>query len=311
MTNVREFFFLPFKVMKVFGMSQDRDSSWFYRVYGFVIHFAFIDLFTLFHVIYFFHFDTLQELSDCAGTFLTNFGQVLKTLNWMMKLKSIKKLVDSLEQLVSFSDHSGNKDRKQLTNFLKQGRFVYKVVFISAVTSCLFAGLVPLLNKKNHKLAYRMYFPYLDYTNNEEIFVLLAIYQMSPVFICAVTLSVDCIPVFIICFATGMIEELSDRMREIGKKISVWEISENPRMIQNTQNEETIMMELLKCVEIHLKIKELIVGVQSNFSGVIMVQGISSSIIFCTTAFMLSLVSFLLNVLKVKIMSFLTLKLII
>ena len=298
MSNVREFFSLPFKVMEVFGLSQDWNSSWIYRVYGFFIHFAFIDLFTLFHFLFFFHFETIQELSDCAGTFLTNFGQVLKTLNWMMKLKSIKKLVISLEELVSLSEHSSNKGRKKLNIILKRGRFVYTIVYISAIASCLFAGLVPLLNKKHHKLAYRMYFPYLDYTNNDVVFVLLAIYQMSPVFICAVTLSLDCIPVFIICFATGMIEELSDRMKEIGKKSSVWKISESPRIIHNKQTEKTIMKELLQCIEIHLKIKELIIGLQSNFSGVIMVQGILSSIIFCTTAFMLSLVSLYLKSLE-------------
>lgn len=300
MVNVREFFRWPLFLLKVFGMNQDQNSSWFYRVYGFVIHVAFIDLFTLFHVFYFFNFEGFQELSDCIGTFLTNFGQFIKTLNFMIKLKTITKLIDNLEFLVKLSTYAENKDRIQLKKHMKKVLLVYKFMVVSAVATCLLAGLVPLFNKQDHKLAYRMYFPGINYTNNDTIFILLALYQMSPVFICIITITLDCMPIFFLSLVTGVIEELSDRMEDIGRKLSIKEIFKNPQRIVVNQSDDEIMKELLKCVKIHLKIKKFIEEIQGSFSLVIAVQGILSSIIFCSTAFMLSLVSFGNKLLKFK-----------
>lgn len=274
--KVFEVFRLQFNILKFMGMSQSRSSSWLYRIYGIFIHVAFIDFFTLFHVFYFFHFEGIQDLMDCIGTFLTNFGQVVKTLNWMANLKKIKESLKNLEELVKISENGEKKDRKKLEKYVARGNLYFKLLLVSAIASCILAGLVPLFNLQEHKLAYRMHFPFLDYKKNDKIFILCALYQMSPVFICTVTISLDFVPVMFMCVATGIVKELSDRMEKIGK---------------SAKSEEEATEKLLKCVEIQLKIKKVVVEIQENFSGVILVQLLLSSVIFCSNAFMLSLVS--------------------
>lgn len=292
MSIVREVFRLPFKVMKISGFWQNESSSWLYRFYGFFMHGIFISFFMLFQVFYFFHVESTQELLDCIGTWLTVFGEFFKSLYWMSQMKKILELVNDLENLVKLSEYAENKSRNQLKGYLKQGSFAHRMIMVSGVSTCLLAGLVPLFNRQDHKLAYVMHFPYLDYKHNDSLFILLALYQMSPVFICLCILTVDCLPILFLCFAIGMIEELSTRLENIGVKQNVRAITKNPQLVQKRQNEnETAHNELLQCVKIHLKIRDFVSKIQKNFSAVICVQGVISSIVFCSIAFMLSLVS--------------------
>jgi 7tm Odorant receptor len=64
-------------------------------------------------------------------------------------------------------------------------------------------------------------------------------------------------------FATGMIDELCDRMENfcVDKKLK----DEESQKLQED--------ELLKCIEIHQKIKELVKDIQDNFAVSILLQG--------------------------------------
>jgi hypothetical protein len=286
---VKVFDFL-FKIIKTFGLWQVKSSSWRYRIYGCFMHLFFIDFFTLFQFLFLFHFENIEELSDNISTLLTNFGEVLKTINFIFKITSVVKLVDSLKKLIASSECELTKNHIQIRKYVKQGWSLYKFLAASAVLTCALAGLVPVFNRQEHKLPYRMYYPYVDYKNNNLTFVLLALYEMSPIITCVIIMSLDMLPVLCMCFATGLFEELSIRLEHIARKYTVSDITENPRLIDDSKGEHDVQ-ELLKCIEIHQGIRNFVHDTQDHFSTIIMVQGIMSSIIFCTTAFMLSLVS--------------------
>lgn len=286
-----EVFDFPFKVIKLFGVWQEKTSSWRYRIYGLFMRLFFVDFFTLFQFLFIFHFETIEELSDNISTLLTNIGEVLKTLNFMFKVTSIVKLVESLKKLMARSECELTKNHNETKKYVRQGWLLYKFLVASAVSTCALAGLVPVFNRQEHKLPYRMYFPYVDYKNNDVTFILLALYEMTPVVTCVAIISLDMLPVFFMCFATGLLEELSIRLEHIGEKDNVKEIAENPQSIKRNENKEKDLKELLECIEIHQAIRNFVEDTQKHFSTLIMVQGVMSSIIFCTTAFMLSLVS--------------------
>ena len=285
--NPSDFFRFPFKIFKFFGLWQEKNSSWPYRIHGGLVNLFQIQLFTLFHFFYLFHFENIFDLTDCIATFFTNFGEVFKSISFVIKLQDIKKLVHALEDLLS--EFRNIKSCDKILKRLKFVRIVFKVFFVSAFATCALAGLVPIFNMKDHTLAYRMYFPYIDYKNNDTWFITLALYQMLPITASVMIITIDCLPVFFMAYAIGMLEELSDRFATIRVRPTVAQITADPTLVKPQNNEEDLK-ELLKCIQIHQAIRNLITDVQEIFSFVIFVQGLISSLIFCTLAFMLSLV---------------------
>ena len=259
-------------------MWQEKNSSWPYRVYGGLVNLLQVQLFTLFHFFYLFHFENIFDLTNCLGTFFTNFGKVFKTISLVIKLQDIKKLVHTLEDLLSEFKNNKNRDEilKRFNYFLV--RIVFRVLLVSGFVTCSVAGLIPIFNMKDHTLAFRIYFHYIDYKNNDTWFIILALYQMLPVTVCFVILTIDCLPVFFMQqFAT------------IRVRPTVAQITADSTLIKPQNNEEDLK-ELLKCIEIHQAIKNLITDVQEIFSFMIFIQGLMSFLIFCMLAFILSLV---------------------
>ena len=285
--NLSDFLRFSFKVLKFFGLWQEKNSSWPYRVYGGLVNLFQVQLFTLFHFFYLFHFENVFDLTDCIAFFFTNFGEIFMTINFVIKLQDIKKLVRTLEDLLSEFKNIKNCDK--ILKRLKFVRLVFKVFLVSGIVTCTLTGLVPIINMKDHTLTYRMYFPYIDYKNNDTWFIILALYQMLPVTASVMIITLDCLPVFFMAYAIGMLEELSDRFAAIRVRPTVAQITADPTLVKPQNNGEDLK-ELLKCIQIHQKIKNFITDVQEIFSFVIFVQGLMSSLIFCTLAFMLSLV---------------------
>jgi 7tm Odorant receptor len=120
-----------------------------------------------------------------------------------------------------------------------------------------------------------MYVPGVDYKNNELHFIIFAIYQMTPVIVCSMVAAFDMLAVFFMAFAIGLIEELSNRVEQIGEK-------------GKTSAEQ--YKELIECMKIHQDIKSFVGLIQKHFSLFIMIQGFMSSLIFCSLAFIMTLV---------------------
>lgn len=118
MIDPSQVFRVPFKVLKVFGIWQEKTSSLPYRFYGFFVHFLFIDLNALSkalcHIFYLFHIEDIQSLSDCLSTLLTNFGEIDKTTIFVYKLKNIQVLVKSAEDLILLSKYEGNRSHNEI-----------------------------------------------------------------------------------------------------------------------------------------------------------------------------------------------------
>ena len=296
MFDTQEVFYTPFKTAKILGIWQQKSSTWTYRIYGFLLHFLFIDLYTFLMVLYLFHFEDFEGLADCLSIFFTMLAENLKTYNFMYKLVSILTLVESLDELIKFSEWKGNKDHTRINKRVEQGKLAYKIFCSMAIATCVIGGLVPVFNWRERKLAYRMYFPMIDYRNNGWMFIAVGIYQLSPIAFGLLDITLDMLPVFFMCYAIGLIEELSDRLENIGCHKEENK-QKKEKFIQPVRRIPPVddLTELHKCIELHLQIKKFTNDTENCFATIILVQGVMSSIILCTTVIMMLMVSSVLN----------------
>lgn len=139
MFDTQEVFLVPFRVLKVLGVCQEKTSSWPYRVYGFLLHFIVGFLFELFGFLYLFHFENLQEFSDCISIVLTVFACGIKILNFIYNFGNILLLIEKLNDLVTLSECNTNESHKKIKKQVDKVKFVFKMfassAFISSVVS--------------------------------------------------------------------------------------------------------------------------------------------------------------------------------
>lgn len=278
---MKEKLFKPFKtmfsVMKFVGLWQDGNQSWTYFFYGYLNHFLIVELCLVGELICAYYDETLEDFIETMGLGFTYIAEMFKSINFFFKIKLILKLYAELVELVDFSADDRWKNREQLQPQINFGFKVYKIFWISAWTTCVMSAIVPFTARK---LPYKVWFPF-DTENSDIGFWVASVYLIVDSFFCsAIDFSLDTLPVFFLVFVIGMINELSDRLDEIGKIKN-----------ENQTDAEFMNKELKKCIEIHLKLKKLVGDIQSIFSSVILIQGLCSSMILCMGVFSMSTVS--------------------
>jgi 7tm Odorant receptor len=216
----------------------------------------------------------LEEFSAAIATCPTLIGIFIKTINFIYKKDDIESLMNKLKKIVennSRLEKSGNGQK--LEGRIKQISKIFKSFLTVTVFSIFMEVFVPF---STHKQPLKLWFPF-DHQQNEVVFWAVVVYEYLEGFIYApVTIIMDTFPVFFISFVIGLIEELSKRLKNIGKN-------------SNTdKNDDRNLKELLECIELQLQLKALIKDIQDIFAKIIWAQGFMSSIIICTTSFTLT-----------------------
>jgi hypothetical protein len=268
-------FNLPMKVLKIAGVWQRKSSSWTYFCYGIVVHLIFVDLYTLLQFAYLFTFETFEDFAILMSLLPTYCSLTVKSIIFMTRGDKVAELLNTLKEMVEREKFSEN-----LEKHLKRIDFVFKFFWGSAAVTCFMALGIPFINQE---LPFLMWFPY-DYKNNEFLFWFNVAYQGSEV-LCysAVNVILDTIPAMFLCYIHGMLEEFYGRLESIQAEESSME---RTRDVKNRQKN------FLDCMALHSKIVGMAKKVEEYFSTMIMVQGLMSSVILCTTAYALTIVSF-------------------
>ncbi|CAO1358417.1 unnamed protein product [Diamesa serratosioi] len=290
-------FKLPIRIVKLLGLWQDENSSWIYRLYGLLFHLVCIDLYVFMQIIYLvFMFEDVNDFSHVLGGVVIYFVIILKTSNFMYELKEIKMLIVMMEKLIDFTAN-GNKQRPLIQKQVLRDHKVFKIFLTNCVVSAWLAIIVIIVYHQEHRLPYKTWAP-VDYHNNKNWYWVLAFYQIiCPTCGACIVATLDMLPVFFICIATGLIKELCQRIGSIGEKDAKL-IIEPPTKLQikflllsqQRLTQEEHLKELLNCIEIHKEIKKFATKSGEIFSTMIFAQGVSSSINMCTAAFQLSLI---------------------
>jgi 7tm Odorant receptor len=283
-------FKLAFWVFQVTGMWQDGNQTWTYFILGHLVSLVMIELYIGGVLVFAYNAQTIKDVIDAFGIVATQTAEMFKCWNLFYKLKNVKKSLETLNSLLEFSADDRWKSRNHVKSQVAFGLKIYKAFWFTAWTTCISGAFVPFIT---HKLPYKVWFPF-ETENNEigfwvaSIFLIVASFYLS-----ALDITLDMLPVIFMTFGVGLINELAERLSEIGKKEEKAGSSEEKPEGKSELSEKeklAITKEFIKCIEIHDKIREFVKEIHGNFSTAILLQGIMSSIILCTSAFTMSTV---------------------
>lgn len=278
-------FKLCFWILKTVGMWQDGNQSWRYFFLGFLAHLCFLALY-LMGFIYTIKAETLVEFIDGVGLSTLYLGILCKSCNFFFNLKLIKKSLRTLENLLVLSSDLRFPIRSHVKVQVSLAFKTFKVFWLFACTTCFSAIFVPIFA---HELPYKVWFPF-ETDNTTIVFWLASFYLVFNSFVLsAVDVALIILPVIFMSFATGLINELAERLSEIGN-----ETKPKKSYYQNqlkTSHDKRSLSELIICIKIHQNINEFVREIEENFSLATFIQGFLSSVILCTSAFTMSVVS--------------------
>nr|QGW50713.1 odorant receptor 15 [Propsilocerus akamusi] len=268
-------FRIPVRILKTFGLWLTKEANWIYWLFSIINQLVMIELFTFLQFVYLFTFQTFEDFANLMSLLPTFCSIVVKSLNLCYNVNEIQTLMSSLHDLFEFCTTTENLKLR----IIEIDR-IFKIFWSSALLTCFLGALVPFTV---HELPYKMWFPY-D-TSNFYLFWLSASYQIIVTFcISAVDIVMDSLPVMFMSYAVGALEELKHRLASLEKhkQLNV-DGSINRNKVDN-------LKQFLKIIEMQRTINNFIKRIERIFSTVLLAQGLMSTLIFCTTAFSLSIV---------------------
>jgi 7tm Odorant receptor len=265
-SNYISHFASPMKALKVFGFWPTKESSRKHRLWSFVSFLVFLILpfnLTLILLMKFKHFE------ESAINFVILYSStIFKVLNLVYNLESVEDLMLDLKNLIEFTKSETDAIRLVLQRHVKfmVGLLVVSGIFILSVLLDL---AVPFFN---HRLPYPMWIPY-NY-DNEFIFWITAVVQVSvSIVACTVAICLKLVPVFFMGMAATILAELRDRMKLLS---------------EDGKTDDEKYKELVKCIKIHQRIRNLVQRIENCFSITFFMEGFFSSTSICLTVYILS-----------------------
>lgn len=108
----------------------------------------------------------------------------------------------------------------------------------------------------------------------------------------SVTVAADLLPLYFFNIGAGLIEEFGDKVVGIDVELDA-ESSSSLSMTEKIELKNAKKIQSLKtCIQTHKKIKKFVKKTEKIFEFIILVQGLVSTIILCTTAYTISQVTF-------------------
>lgn len=267
-TELFKAFRLLNKILKASGIWQDGNQSWKYFIIGHLFRFIIVE-YNLVILSIALETDKFEDFMKGLLFIASQTVLLIKCWNFLIKIRDIQKCFRNLLELLNFSADDRFKTRSQIKKHVADGYKIYKIFWISAWLSCFLMVSEALAT---HKLAYNVRMPFDTKTSEIGFWITSAYLAVSTFTLSAMDISLDIMPVIFLTFAIGLIDELSARLQDI----------------EETENKEE---EIVKCMEIHKKIKLFVDEIRDNFAIAIFIQGFLSSFILCVCVLVIAQVS--------------------
>jgi 7tm Odorant receptor len=316
------------KLLKILGLWLDKSSSKCSIAIAVILHVLFVEIFMIFGTINLINVQKIVNFFEGVGFISFYFMNCTKSLHFVYNKNKIESMMKGVKELIEHESWIEKQNEGKLKRRIKQVEAISKTFLTMAVTAIIMSSLIPFFT---HKLPLKMWFPY-DYSNNETLFWLTVAYQdIASYWVIPTMITFEIFPIFFMCYLTGIIEELSDRMEKVcGVKIvqvePKSELSENEKLVgrlnvvtmrkkqikvepkagtsqmnqpkpgtsltyREIHEKDENLEELLKCIEIQQKIKNLIADVNNVYGKLIWFQGFINTIMLCMSVFSLTVVS--------------------
>lgn len=279
--NINQTLTLPMKNLKFTGVLQNSESNKKYRIYGWICHRVFIELFMILQLGFFVENQKLNDFAAMMSLFPSFVTLIAKIQNLMYKMDQFQELIIDIDEIV----------RKEFKNGIEMekttGRayLVFKIFVSFGLLTSTAAAMNPILH---HIWAFPMWLPFGLHKTNEIAFWIISLYQCLDSYICGtVNETLDMLPVFFMSYVDGMIRELAMRFGNIRKRKTL-----NSDGTINTEPLKDNTKELVECIKLHKKVIEINEKVRKIFSSIIMIQAVMSAIVLCTTIHTMTHVAF-------------------
>lgn len=230
------------------------------------------------------------DLSDVLNLLFSLFSVVVKSIWFLVKLQKIKEMLTTLKDLIEFSSFGRGGRNPRLEAYVKRIITVSKFFYGTAFTAVTVAFLMACIFYNERNLQYETWF-FWDYKKNFALYWALVAYQyVASVYGSQSNYSYDLVTIVFMSFTSAILDELSAEIETIGV------VQRNKNSAGEGTNGSVISVndsrKLERCVQCHIKIKNFASEISDHLTITIFIQAFFSSVIMCTSAFMLSIVIF-------------------
>lgn len=219
---------------------------------------------------------SIQDFSDVLMLSATMLALILKTYMFVYNLSTLKVMLVELKDLVEFSAFGREGKKSRLEAHAAVFIRITKYFYGSAYLATTLALTMTFINHQSKILPYETWFIW-NYKEIEGLFWAMSIYQFAMANYCStINFSFDLIPVIFMSFIATLLKELSIELSLIGEERETNGVADSEK--------------LRKCIDCHIRIKKLAKEVSENLSFPFIAQTILSTVILCTSAFLLTTV---------------------
>ena len=258
-------FKLCFGILRANGLWQDGKQSKLYIFYGCFVVLFFLILFTIGLLTYEIKTDDFDEKVVSFATALVYTGVFIKVVNFLLKFERIIEAFESLDNLLKDCKDPNQANRDCIR---MKTRIAYNVLIMFWLSSILSwaAGFLSFIFA--HRTPYNLWYPFDIQTSNIGFLIASFYVLLVSLSVGSFVIALDMLPVIFMSLAVGLINELSERLKAVDNK-----------------------NEFIKCVVVHIKLKDFTRTIQELFASVILSQLVFTAVIMCTAVFALSKVS--------------------
>lgn len=270
---------MQIKLIRLSGIWIKDGSPTHKMVLAVFMHLLLIEVYAILHIVLFaiqFKNLNVDEIFEIFSTIPMDLSTCILSFVLIYKKHQIWALLASLEELTEEESWIERQKGTKIKAKVVRIKRLVKIVFPIGMTFMTLSVISALLT---HKLPLHMWFP-IDHQENEIVYWLLMFYQVFLLLtsIIPIPFLIDLFPMSLTCYFTGIIEELSERIKLIGS-----EDDDNTKPLHQKQEEN--LKELLKCIEIQKRIKNGITEFGSIFEINFVLQRFVSTLILCATTY--------------------------
>lgn len=275
------------KALKYFGMWTCKDKTFIQKIIGILLHFLLIELMLFLQLMYLTKIENILDFTSLVSVLSTYVSFFVKAINLTYHIKMIEELCAIIKMELKNYDID-EKFKKRILSADK----VFLSLRATAIITTFFGGFVPVFT---HELAYKMWIPFDE--NNPTLFWIAAIYQHVVTVIGSIHDAIlEMSPVFFMIYVIAMLEQLCSKLENINKqrsfkkKIAWIDLKKNPSSSKVESyfhsNHDTLKFFVCR----HRQLIDIKEQIESIFNLALLVRGFTSTFVFCTSTFTLTMV---------------------
>ena len=275
---------LPFqdlvRILKFLGLWKIERSRITLIFFSFCLHAVLIEFFILLQVIFLLEKDSFKDISAVIVVLPTCIAILVKSKKFIFNSYLIEDMFESIQEILVL-----NKASEEFAARSRKIEKLFKIYFLFSMVACCFVILGPITT---HKLPYQIWFPF-TYEDNTFIFWLAAIHQVIISFyLTSIDLVFYTFPLIFIIYIFGMFEQLAMTVETLKRNKTL-----NADGSINKADQMNCSQEFIKIITCHQKVLELTKNFESFFSICLFCSGLQSTIVICTSSFLLTEVRYI------------------